>query len=516
MNPFEISGCIFTSSLKINYDRRFISTAQAFVQNLAGLSGADEKEVYQLTLLTEEALVFIMDKYIDEKLKAHIEIRYLLFRDGRIGLELSDMGRPIHEEKIPEFNIHDADTMDGLWYRMVKKLADEFEFINQVNRGWLIRAEKRIAQTAFSPDDALADTPVQPDVAPVVGPLSIRRATAEDAAALVDLAFMTYRYSNGVPEFYDADLLRTHIDEKLYDVMVVEVDQRIIGAVSIKYSDFDPKSAELGSAMVHPDYRKTRAAFMIFRETSRYHKENPRQVDFFVTFLVTTHAQSQKGVAKVHKGYKPLSISLNMIPRPNYIAIKEIAGTRESLLNAYHLNGPLAVEQIHAPARHAEIVRELLEESGNAVTVSTASAEYGAACPPNQTPNQTPNRTPNRTRLSSFVIDSLQSAIVTVETLGEEWFPTLCQTLLSKATSGCKTIIVSLPTQDPLPGDLDERLAGLGLIFCGLSLRSLQDVRLSYVLISEPVDFSVIELFSPVARKLLAHIEEQYRHMEFV
>lgn len=499
MNPLETGGCIFTSSLKINYDRRFIGTAQAFIRNLAGLSGANEKEVYQLTLLTEEALVFIMDKYIDEKLKAHIEIRYLLFRDGRISLELSDMGRPIHEEKIPEFNIHDADTMDGLWYRMVKKLADEFEFINQVNRGWLIRAEKRIAQTAFSPEEALADTPVPPNETPAAGPLSIRKATAEDAAALVDLAFMTYRYTNGVPEFYDADLLRTHIDEKLYDVVVVEIEQRIIGAISIKYSDFDPKSAELGSAMVHPDFRQTRALLLIIREMSRYHEENPRQVDFFVTFLVTTHAKSQKAVAKVHTGYKPLSISLNMIPRPNYIAIKEIAGTRESLLNAYHLNGPLAVEQIHAPARHAGIIRELLEESGNAVAVSTALADYSTA------------HTPTPTRISSFVIDALQSAIVTVETLGEAWFPDLCKILLAKATAGCKTVIVSLPTLEPLPGDLDERLAGLGLIFCGLSLRSLEDIRLSYILISEPVDFSVIELFSPVARKLLSHIEEQYR-----
>ncbi len=172
------------------------------------------------------------------------------------------------------------------------------------------------------------------------------------------------------------------------------------------------------------------------------------------------------------------------------------AGTRESLLNAYHLNGTLQVDTIYAPLCHADIVGELIENTGNSIVVSTSPDIPATAL----------------TEINGFAIDALQSAIVTVESIGENWFASLCKNLLKMTAKGCKTVIVSIPSSRPLPVYLDEKLSELNLIFCGLALRSLEDVQLSYVLITEPVDFKLIEVYSPVSRKLLAHIEKHYQY----
>ncbi|NIA19777.1 MAG: hypothetical protein GWP07_05010, partial [Xanthomonadaceae bacterium] len=280
---------VFFSSIKINYDLRFIRVAQDFIEKLATLAGADKEEAFQLSLLMEECLVFIVDKYVDARLEAHIEVSFKLFSGGRITIEMTDIGPPIHEDNIPIFTIGDENTEAGLWYQLVRQLADEFEFVNKLNKGWLIHIVKNIAKVTFDVGTTALGTRnaglVKMDTS---GKKAIRLAIPDDAPALIDLAFMTYRYSNGVPEFYDVELLKKHIAEKLYDIQVVEHGNKIIGACSIKYSEFETKSAEVGSAMIMPEYRNSTAVRLLMINLIQYQKNNPRNCDFFVSYAVTT------------------------------------------------------------------------------------------------------------------------------------------------------------------------------------------------------------------------------------
>jgi len=492
----ENDGLFFSSSIKINYDLRFIRTVQDFIKNLAILAGADKEEAFQLELLLEECLVFIMDKYVDARLEAHIEITFKLFTDKAIIIEMTDIGPPINENKIPAFNLKDENTDAGLWYQLVQQLSDEFEFVNKLNKGWLIRIIKNIAEVAFDThmavNDKLNSGLVKADTS---GIKSIRLATPDDAAALIDLAFMTYRYSNGVPEFYDVELLKKHIAEKLYDIQVVEHSNKIIGACSIKYSEIETKSAEVGSAMIMPEYRNSTAIRLLMINLIEYHKNNPRKCDFFVSYAVTTHTRSQKALAKIYKGYKPLSISPNFIPRPEYIGIEDKTDDRETLLNVYHLNDKLKINRIYVSTNQRDIIHELIANTGNEISISTELSK--------PVKEETP--------IFDFKIGPIKSAIISIESFGLNWFTALNKKIISSISSGIETVIVNIPSANPLPIDICEKLADLNLLFCGLSLRSLEEINLSYCLTTKPINFSLIKLYSPVAQKLLLQIENEYQ-----
>lgn len=489
MNQPVESVCIFSSYLKIPYDKRFISMATDAVRNLAEMSGADETEVYHLAMLVEESVVFIIDKYIDDKLKAHIEVGYLLFDDSRVVLELSDMGSPIHQEKIPEFNINEEGTEDGLWYHMVCQMSDSFEVVNRLNMGWLIRIEKAIKNVSFALESFSAEGASGKDEK-----ITTRMASPVDAGQLIDLVFMTYRYSNAIPEYYDASTLAGHIEEGLYDIFTGEAAGKIIASASIKYQDANGKTAEFSGGMVHPDFRGTKAALYVMADIIRYHAENPRNSDFFVSYLVTSHPRSQKMAAKINYGYKPLSISPNIIPKPDFIGMKDIAGARETLLNAYYFHRPLETDVIHVPEAHAVIAEGLIGNAGGHVRISTETAPAADT----------------ETVIDIEPYTAFSSAFAVVKTIGADWYPRLCRSMLSLASAGAVTVVVNLPSDRPLPADMDEKLAELGMIFCGFRPFSLDDVKLAYVFSGSPVGFDSIQLSDPFAVKLLEHMRAQY------
>ena len=481
---------LFSSFLKINYDTNFIKPAQDFVKNLSVIAGADQKEAFQLTVLMEECLSFIINKYIDARLEAYIEINFKLFQDGSIHIELTDIGPPIYENKIPVFNFKDESSEEGLWFNLVKKLSDEFEFVNRLNKGWLIWIIKKIKNVTFQQYKEIDKVSEYMDTS---GKKIIRQATEDDAPALVDLAFMTYRYTNSLPEFYDVETLKKHISEKLYDIFVVEHKDKIIGAFSIKYTDLNAKSAEASRGMVAPEYRNSTAIRLIMRKLKEYHIENPRNCDFFVSYAVTTHVRSQKLLSKIHKGYKPLSISLNIMPRPEYVGIKGKSYSRESLINYYHFYDKFKMDTMYIPFENFEIIRELISNTGNEITLLTDMEE--------------PSR--KSTELSHFTIEPVKSTIVFLKSFGKDWSVVLLKKIVSLVSSGIEAIILNIPTSNPLPRDMNKTLLNMNFIFSGLSVVAIDNLNLSYCFSTKEVDFGKIQLESEVAKKLLKQVERQ-------
>jgi anti-sigma regulatory factor (Ser/Thr protein kinase) len=487
---------LFSSLIKINYDMRFIRIAQDFVENLSGLAGANKNESFKISLLIEECLAFIIDKYIDCRVAAHIQIFFKVTADKKVHIEITDIGPPIHESMIPSFDITNEDSEEGLWYKVVRGLSDKFVFVNQLGSGWLIQIEKNIENVTFSAggdDGKEKDSLVGREDAS--GEKHIRPATGDDIPALIDLAYMTYRYSYVFPDFYDEELLKKYIDEKLYDVMLVEHDSKVIGAYAIKYLDADHLSAEVGSGMILPEYRGTDAISLILREVDKCVRTNPQHCEFFISSTVTTHIRSQKAISRMGNGFKPLMIFLNMVPKPEFIGIEHQAGGRESGLYVYHLNDKPKMKKLYiTAANHLPIINELIAYTGNDIAVLTEFSE-----PENL-----------ESQISVQRVAAAQFTTISVESIGRDWFTQLSKRIFSAIASGMESVKVTIPTSDPLPSDMERMLLDLNLVFCGLSLRSLESIDLAYCLTTKPVDFSLIKLYEPVAQKLLMHIEQNY------
>jgi len=497
MNEIEIEDdLLFSSLIKINYDKRFIRIAQDFIENLSGLAGANKKESFQISLLIEECLAFIINKYIDCRIAAHIQIFFRVTADGKVHVEITDIGPPIHEGMIPLFDTTNEDSEAGLWYKVVRELSDKFVFINQLSAGWLIQIEKNIANVTFNAGgdgDKGHDSLVEQQDAS--GEKHVRSATVDDIPALIDLAYMTYRYTYIFPDFYDGELLKKYINEKLYDVTVIEHGRKVIGAYAIKYSDAGRISAEVGSAMISPAYRNAEAISLIIREVDAYVRTNPHHCEFFMATAMTSHVRSQKSLSKVYNGFKPLMVFLNAAPKPEFIGIDDKANGRESGLYVYHLNQKLKMRKLYITAvNHLEIINELIAYTGNDVEVLTEFAE-----PENPESQISVNR-----------VDAAQFVTIAVESIGRDWFALLIKRIFAAIASGMQSIKVTIPTSDPLPSDMEKMLTDLNLVFCGLSPRSLDSIDLVYCLTTKPVDFSLIKLYEPIAQKLLMHIEENY------
>ena len=484
---------LFSSLIKINYDKRFIKIAQDFIEDLSLLAGANKKEIFQISLLIEECLAFIINKYIDCRIAAYIEICFKVTADRKVHVDITDIGPPIHEGMIPSFDITNEDSEAGLWYKVVRGLSDKFVFFNQLGAGWLIQIEKNIENVTFSAGgDGNGSLVEQPDVS---GEKHVRRATVADVPALIDLAYMTYRYTYAFPDFYDPELLKKYIDEKLYNITLIEHGRKVIGAYAIKYSDAGRLSAEVGSAMIAPAYRSAEAISLIVRAVDAYVRTNPDHCEFFIATAVTSHLRSQKSLSKVFNGFKPLMVFLNAVPKLEFIGIDSQASGRESGLYVYHLNDKLKMKKMYiTAATHLPIINELIASTGNDVEVLTEFAE------PENPDSQ----------ISVSRVDAAQFFTISIESIGRDWFASLIKRIFAAIASGTQSIKVTIPTSSPLPSDMEKMLTDLNLVFCGLSPRSLDSVDLVYCLTAKPVDFSQIKLYEPIAQKLLMHIEENY------
>ena len=488
---------IFSSLIKINYDKRFIRMAQDFIENLSVLAGASPDESSRISLLIEECLAFIIDKYVDVRTAAHIEICFKTRMDRTVNIDIIDIGPPIHESMISSFDIMDEQSEDGLWYKLVRELSDEFTFVNLLSEGWLIRIVKKIETIQFNEiGNGTSTKGTLAERVQTYGEKIIRPATVDDIPGIINLVYSNYRYSYVFKDLYDAELLKKIISERLYDIMLIEHGGNIIGAVAFKYPAADGRWAELGTAMISPQYRSAAASILIMRMVNDYIQTNSRQCEFFLSSAVTTHVMSQKMLSRVHLGFMPWMIFLNMVPRPDFIGIDHNRDGRESCLYVYHLNQKLKVTRLHITSSiHLPIIHELIANTGNDIEIATE-------CSDPENLNST---------ISVNQIDSLQLATLSIELLGSDWFTALSKEIFSAVVAGMESILVLIPASRPLPKDMEPMLRDLNLVFCGLYLQSLEKIDLAYGLSIKPVDFSLIKLHSPVAQNLLSHIEKNYR-----
>ncbi len=496
MQETENNPLLFSSLIKINYDKRFIRIAQDFIEDLSLLAGANKKEIFQISLLIEECLAFIIDKYIDCRVAAYIEIYFKVTADKKVHVEITDIGPPIHEGMIPSFDIADDHSDAGLWYKVVRELSDKFVFINQLGAGWLIQIEKNIENITFNTGgDGGKERGSLADQQDTSGEKHVRPATVADVPALIDLAYLTYRYTYMFPDFYNRELLKKNIEEKLYDITLIEHGRKVIGAYAIKYSDAGRLSAEVGSAMIAPAYRNAEAISLVVREVDAYVRTNPHHCEFFTAYAMTSHVRSQKSLSRVYNGFKPLMVFLNAVPKPEFIGIDHKISGRESGLNVYHLNDKLKMKKLYITAAdHLPIINELIACTGNDVEVLTEFAE-----PENPESQLSVNR-----------VAAAQFATISIEPIGRDWFAVLSKKIFTEIASGMECVRVTIPTSGPLPSDMEKILMDLNLVFCGLSPRSLDSIDLVYCLTTKPVDFGLIKLYEPVAQKLLTHIEQNY------
>ncbi|MCK9329810.1 MAG: hypothetical protein M0Q94_08050 [Candidatus Cloacimonetes bacterium] len=490
---YEINDdqCLFSSSISVNYDKCFIPIAQNFVEGVCKLAGANGKECSQIILLLEECLVYVINKFIDSKMLAHINILVKVIEDKGIYFEIIDIGPPVHESLIPTFDFLDEKSEDGLWYKLVKELSDDFSFVNQFNSGWLIKIYKKIEIINFKKS-------LLPDVynrEQTQGKKTIRSATDKDIPEIINLVYMTYRYTYWFRDLYDIDSLKLLMEQKVYDITVIDHGDKVIGAFILKYPYDNKLSAELGSAMILPEYRSSTAGMLLMKSVDEYLKSNPYNCDYFMASAVTSHIISQKMLSRVYNGFKPWLIFVNMMPNANFIGISTENEYRESGLYTYHLNRNMDVQYMYLTSeKHKSIISDILE---NAKCDINIVVEYG-------------DLPEVETELNCEFNKSLQNATISINKLGNDWYSILMNRIFTAMISGIESILLTIPTVQAFSEDMEQKLIELNFIFCGILPRTKNNLDIAYFFSTKDVGFSNVKLYDPIAKNLLYHIECMY------
>jgi len=246
--------------------------------------------------------------------------------------------------------------------------------------------------------------------------------------------------------------------------------------------------AERGEAVVLSAYR---GHHLLERMTERLSEEAPKHgLHGIYSEPLTIHTFSQRNdehaampVCAVLLGANPESFRPKDVPCPT-------AGQRQSYLRTFRFVQQPAPRTIHAPAPYREMLLKIYESLG--VTVSVAAPAVASA-PESRT---------------AIKVNDRGYGIIHFERIGPDSAIELSQALRDARALGASSVQFSARIDDPGLSLLTDAARRLGFFFCGLG-PAFADGADTFLLqsLSEPLDTGKLQLFTELAKELVAFID---------
>lgn len=481
----------FSSELRIEYERPFIKVAQSWAREFAQVLGAPNELTFKLILLIEESLLFIIDKYPDRSWEPDLHLRLSLTSTGVLEIEIDDIGPPIPSFLAsPEQLANDPSL--GLWLKIVRGEAEDFEFINRGRDGWQIRFSLTSDKWLF-PARALNEPAVTKNTD--LSRLEARPVVPSDTAEIARLTYATYRYSYQHPDVYNLEEYARKLTQGQYDVSVVPLNEKLVGMAAIKYGGLFEHGAEAGALMVDPDFRGRGVRQLLDSFLKYNYEENPKNLDFFYGYQVTQHDKSQRGADPGEPNYFcPTSFFLNKNPAIKFIGLDSTELSRDSSIEVFMPLKPVAIDYLFIPsAEHESIIKSTVKDLNINPSTKVASGSPKGM-----------------TRLRSHEHATARYANIEVLTLGADWITALTAELISLLGKGHVSVRLLINATENYPADLQSFMQGIGAGFSGISLISTERISICYVVAIDPVGFENIVVYRESARRLLDFIQAHW------
>ena len=482
---------LLSSELRIIYSRTFIRTAQAWANQFLESLAAPDDLTFSLGLLIEESLLFIIDKYPDSSGNPDLHLRLALTSNGALAVEIDDIGPPIPSFLAsPEQLANDPSL--GLWLKISRGHAEDFEFINRGQEGWQIRFS--LSSDGWLPPTLKSSTPAGSIDADLSG-LTARPVMPSDAAEIARLTYATYRYSYQHPDIYNLEEYARKLTQGQYDVSVVPLNEKLVGMAAIKYGGVFERGAEAGALMVDPDFRGRGVRQLLDGFLEYNYQENPRNLDFFYGYQVTQHDKSQRGANPGEPNYFcPTSFFLNKNPAIKFIGLDSTELSRDSSIEVFMALKPLAIEHLYIPsAEHHNIIKSTIADLNIEPELKIADGQAVGT-----------------TKLSSYEHTTARYASIEVSELGADWIPVLTSEIISLLGKGNVSIRMLIDATQDYPAELHTFMHGIGAGFCGMSLMSYDRMSVGYIVAIDPVGFDNIVVYRESARCLLDFIKAHW------
>lgn len=473
------------------YDPRFQPVIRSFAAETARAMGASEREVYEISIAMEEATNHILENHPTASLDEGFDVICRVTDDGLMFI-LKNMGLPVDARPLPCYDVErPEDTLEGLSLHLIEKLVDRYEFVNLGNRGWRTVLFKKIGNLEIPSSSAGPD---QEDLSEMARQkLAVRRATPQDAPAIVELAYRNYHYTYAKETFYFVDRLREELQsERVVSMVALNPSGTMIGQVAILASPGCPEIAEVGALMVLPEYRRSLGLLQMIKLAQRYVNDEATPFTLYESNFVTAHTISQKAGSLFH--FQPMALKLSVHARAAYQGMEGVNPQRESHLYSVVSRNLLPSLEMYVPRVHASITRTLFQRIG-AEPVCLSGEE---AIPEGSRP----------TELKIHIQSDFQAAVVTVIQAGPDLLSRLRRSFYEIEIEEIKTITVKFPTWKPSVQGIEDHSEELQIFFSGFVAESIDRWYILYTQLNrQRFDFNEVQLADPSALDLRAYVE---------
>jgi anti-sigma regulatory factor (Ser/Thr protein kinase) len=483
-----------TTQLSTYHDIRAIDIIRSYVAETGQFFGADEKEIQQLKLASEEAAGFIISALIPDKDENFNIVCEAIEQGLRFYFEIK--GIPIDEENMPVYDsVNPTDSLDGLPFLLIESVTDAVKFQNKGNNGWELVFEKHFK--TFQSLEVLNETDPEVLERCAKEKLPIVLATPEDAYDLIKLTYFTYRYSYAKEIFY----YRKELQEAISTGRIIAfIGKNSEGEVVINSAFFRSPHcdaiAEAGMLMSRPEYRQNRALLRLTRMQLKYIQEGDSGIRVLYSKLVTAHTRSQRLLMAYR--FLPTSLKLSIHDQADFVGLDTEEVGRESLLYALIAPNGFEPNTLYVPQKHQKMT-EVLLENVEAIAISADSAELQET----------------HTLGTVEIEEADRYATISIENLGQDWYKWLRDHLNACDNDGIITIHLHIPADNPLPEDFEAKLHSLDLFYSGVVMKTMQRWELVYTLLQgQYFDFDTVSLCETSALALHDYMKQEYMSLK--
>ncbi|MFD1624472.1 ATP-binding protein [Azospirillum griseum] len=429
-----------------------VAVAQAACLAAADRLGLAPEKRARLELVVEEVVVnSVHHAYPANELGV---IRVSARVDGAVfSVQVQDWGLPFDPTEAVPYSVEDPD-LRGLGLHLAWKSCDEAEFRNLGRQG------KRFDLRFRLPGQPLTVLEAPEDIAPAADGKAARRSQIDlrpfrpvDAPGVARCAWLAYGYTKPDDHLYDPpELVRRNADGLMASVVALDESGTVVGHSCLDFSSL-PHAPEATDLVVAP---VARGNPILVQRLLQALNDIARERGCLgaLANAVTAHTVSQRGALRF--GGVPIHVHLASVSTEWELTPGSSGGgaVRQSEVAFYIPFHPGPPRTVYAPARHRDVIADILTATGEPVTL----ADPAAVAIPDQ---------PTELTVESGLL-AWGHVLMTVKVYGRDAVAVIAGFLRRFCADGVATVLLELPLGDPATAVMADSIERLGFSIAGV------------------------------------------------
>ncbi|MBI5590722.1 MAG: GNAT family N-acetyltransferase [Deltaproteobacteria bacterium] len=494
------------SELTVPIDGSYVAVAVAYVDEISKKLGFEEDQRKKIALAVEQTVANVRELISEPGGRQNFEISCERIPAG-LRVIIKERGMPFDPSRIPLFQPRTEDRQEPLELPdipLLRDLVDEFSIHNLGPDGQEIHLVKYLRDKSVEDYFQACELEQFQEPSPKTrkrisdaGQFNIHLMKPSEALEVSRSAYKTYGYTYPNAHIYYPDrMVELNEGGQLVSATAVTVDGELAGHCAIFRLDAGAQSAEIGQAVVKPEFR---GQGCLLRLTEFLINEaKSRGMTGLYVHAVTSHAFSQRVATRLD--FAACALLLGYVPTSvTFRDIKEELTQRETFLVQYKYlekPGPL---KLYSPSKHKDFIAKLYGNLGVTPRFEVPGKSQAAVLQ-------------SESILKTMTAASMPPGYASIEVLrsGENIGAEVKNALKEFRLKRYDVIALYLDLRDPLTFHLVPEFETLGFFFGGiLPGASVGEALVLQYLNNVAIDYDAIKLDTEASREMLAYVKHQ-------